>query len=125
MKKRRFIKTTTALVVGAAVSPMAACKSEAKKAFDSMAEQSTEASTQFELPALNYAFDALAPNIDAKTMEIHHDKHHAGYVRKFNTALEGSTHAGKSLEDILAGIGPDDTGLRNNGGGHYNHSLFW
>lgn len=124
MKKRKFIKATSTLVVGTALAPMVACKSEAKKATD-VASKVIAKGGSFELPALSFPLDALAPNIDAKTMEIHHGKHHAGYVRKFNAALEGSSHAGKSLEDILAAIGPEDTGLRNNGGGHYNHSLFW
>lgn len=124
MKKRTFIKATSALVVGAAVSPMAACKAEMKEGKND-ASQSEATTSTFSLPDLPYAFDALAPNIDAMTMEIHHGKHHAGYVRKFNDALKGSTYTGKSLEDILAAIGPEDTGLRNNGGGHFNHSLFW
>lgn len=128
MKKRKFIKTASTLVVGAAVSPIMACKAELKDARNAAKDSLKEAVTQganFELPALLYSFDALAPNIDARTMEIHHGKHHAGYVRKFNAALDGSSMAGKSIEDILADIGPDDSGLRNNGGGHYNHSLFW
>jgi len=78
----------------------------------------------FSLPDLPYAHDALEPVIDAKTMEIHHGKHHAGYVSKLNAAIEGTDLAGKSIEDILTGAslsGP----VRNNGGGHYNHSLFW
>ncbi len=83
-----------------------------------------------ELPALPYAFDALEPHIDARTMEIHHDKHHAGYVSKLNAALEGHGDlAGKSVEDLLRGIQqvPDSirTAVRNNGGGHANHTLFW
>ena len=125
MKKRTFIKTTSALVVGAAVSPMAACKAELKEAAKEATKSSVAVSDAFTLPELPYAFDALSPNIDAMTMEIHHGKHHAGYVRKFNAALEGTSFQGKSLEEILSTIGPDDTGLRNNGGGHYNHSLFW
>lgn len=128
MKKRNFIKTSSAIIVAAAVSPMMACK-EALKETKNSAEDSAKSAVQgtpaFELPKLAFAFDALAPNIDAKTMEIHHGKHHAGYVRKFNAALEGNALAGKSIEDILASIGPDEAGLRNNGGGHYNHSLFW
>ncbi len=80
----------------------------------------------FTLPDLPYAFDALEPAIDARTMEIHHDKHHAGYVSKLNAAVEGSDLASKSIEDICK-IGVDKlaAGVRNNGGGHYNHSLFW
>ena len=84
----------------------------------------------FELPPLPYAKDALEPNIDAMTMEIHHDKHHAGYVSKLNAALEGHADLqGKSLEELLGSINslPESirTAVRNNGGGHANHSLFW
>ncbi|MCB0734860.1 MAG: superoxide dismutase [Flavobacteriales bacterium] len=78
----------------------------------------------FELPALPYAHNALEPNIDARTMEIHHGKHHAGYVAKLNAAVEGTDMEGKSLEDLLRNH-HDNGAVRNNGGGHYNHSLFW
>lgn len=78
----------------------------------------------FELPKLPYAFDALEPHIDAKTMEIHHGKHHGGYVKKLNGAVEGTEMEGKSLEDLLKNHS-DVTAVRNNGGGHWNHSLFW
>tara|TARA_Y100000389_G_C17289140_1_gene427078 strand:- start:202 stop:795 length:594 start_codon:yes stop_codon:yes gene_type:complete len=77
----------------------------------------------FELPQLPYAYDALEPHIDAGTMEIHHCKHHAGYTAKLNAAIEGSDLAHKSIEDILDGeLSP---AVRNNGGGYYNHCLFW
>lgn len=79
----------------------------------------------FTLPDLPYAHDALEPHIDARTMEIHHGKHHAGYTSKLNAALEGSDLAGHSIEDILAKAGSAGAGVRNNGGGFYNHSLFW
>ena len=79
----------------------------------------------FELPSLPYAFDALAPHIDAKTMEIHHGKHHAGYVAKLNGAVEGTDAAGKSLDELMKSVSKLSTAVRNNGGGHYNHSLFW
>lgn len=79
----------------------------------------------FELPNLPYAHDALEPHIDAKTMEIHHGKHHAGYTTKLNGAIEGTDLAGKSIEDILASVGSASGAVRNNGGGYYNHCLFW
>ena len=79
----------------------------------------------FNLPDLPYAFDALEPHIDARTMEIHHDKHHAGYTKKLNAALEGSDLKDKGIEDILKQAGSAGAGVRNNGGGFYNHSLFW
>jgi Fe-Mn family superoxide dismutase len=78
----------------------------------------------FELPKLPYAHNALEPNIDVQTMEIHHGKHHQGYTTKLNAAIEGSDLAGKSIEEILV-AGFDNPAVRNNGGGFYNHSLFW
>lgn len=78
----------------------------------------------FELPALPYDANALEPHIDTKTMEIHHGKHHAGYVAKLNAAIEGTDLEGKSIEDLCTNH-HDNTAVRNNGGGHYNHSLFW
>ena len=79
----------------------------------------------FELPKLGYAYDALEPNIDAKTMEIHHTKHHNGYTTKLNGAVAGSDLEGKSIEDVLANLDMSNGAVRNNGGGFYNHSLFW
>lgn len=79
----------------------------------------------FELPALPYASDALEPNIDKATMEIHHGKHHQAYVDNLNKAIAGTDAEGKSLEEILANISSYAPAVRNNGGGHYNHSLFW
>ncbi len=83
----------------------------------------------FSVPPLAYSFDALEPHIDAKTMEIHHDKHHQAYVDKANAALEGTPLADTAVEDILRDLSqvPEDkrTAVRNNGGGHYNHTLFW
>lgn len=79
----------------------------------------------FELPKLNYAFDALEPHIDARTMEIHHGKHHAGYTSKLNAAIEGSDLAGKTIENILSNLDKSNKAVRNNGGGYFNHRLFW
>ena len=79
----------------------------------------------FELPKLNYAHDALEPHIDAKTMEIHHGKHHAGYTSKLNAAVEGTDLEGKSIEEILQNLDLSNGAVRNNGGGFYNHRLFW
>lgn len=78
----------------------------------------------FELPDLPYAYDALEPNIDARTMEIHHGKHHAGYTNNLNNAIAGTDLEGKSIEEILV-AGFDNAAVRNNGGGFYNHDLFW
>jgi superoxide dismutase, Fe-Mn family len=79
----------------------------------------------FELPALPYASDALEPYIDKTTMEIHHGKHHNAYVTNLNTAIAGTDLENKSLEEILKNISKSAPAVRNNGGGHYNHSLFW
>ncbi|MEO9485718.1 MAG: superoxide dismutase [Ekhidna sp.] len=78
----------------------------------------------FELPNLPYAHDALEPHIDAKTMEIHHGKHHAAYVSKVNAAIDGTDMDGKSIEDLCKNHS-DNGAVRNNGGGHFNHTLFW
>ena len=78
----------------------------------------------FELPQLGYAHDALEPHFDARTMEIHHGKHHAGYTSKLNAAVEGTDMEGKSIEELLANHS-DNAAIRNNGGGYYNHCLFW
>jgi Fe-Mn family superoxide dismutase len=79
----------------------------------------------FELPALPYATNALEPHIDTKTMEIHHGKHHNAYVSKLIGAVEGTDAEGKSLGELMAGVGKLSPAVRNNGGGHFNHSLFW
>ncbi len=79
----------------------------------------------FKLPELGYAYDALEPNIDAKTMEIHHTKHHQGYTNNLNNAILGTDLEGKSIEEILSNLDLENAAVRNNGGGFYNHSLFW
>src|SRR5271166_2662730 len=83
----------------------------------------------YSVPALPYAYDALEPHIDKMTMEVHHDKHHQAYVDKANAALEGTALAGTSIEEVLGDLSavPEDKrgAVRNNGGGHYNHTLFW
>ncbi|WP_313808454.1 superoxide dismutase [Flavobacterium sp.] len=79
----------------------------------------------FELPKLPYAYDALEPHIDARTMEIHHSKHHNAYVTNLNAAIAGTDLDGKSIEDLMTGLDMNNMAVRNNGGGHYNHTLFW
>lgn len=79
----------------------------------------------FELPALPYAVDALEPHIDARTMEIHHGKHHNAYVTNLNNAVAGTDAEGKSIEELMSSISSLPPAVRNNGGGHFNHSLFW
>ncbi len=82
-------------------------------------------SMAFELPKLDYAYNALEPYIDARTMEIHYTKHHAAYINNLNNALAGTGMEGKKIEEILATISTLPVAIRNNGGGHFNHSLFW
>ena len=79
----------------------------------------------FELQKLPYTFDALEPYIDAQTMEIHHDKHHAAYTNNLNAAIQGTALDGQTIEQILANISAHSVAIRNNGGGFYNHNLFW
>lgn len=124
MKKRTFVKATSFLVAGTALAPIVqSCKTEKKE--DQTMSSSDSPSGSFVLPPLEFEFDALAPNIDAMTMQIHHGKHHAGYVRKLNAALEGSQLSGLGLGEMMSQLKADDTAIRNNGGGHFNHSLFW
>lgn len=79
----------------------------------------------FELAPLPYAYNALEPHIDAKTMEIHHSKHHQAYINNLNNAIKGTELEGKSLEEIIANISKHSMAVRNNGGGHWNHTFFW
>ena len=79
----------------------------------------------FTLPPLPYAYDALEPHIDEQTMKIHHDKHHQAYVDNLNKAIAGTEHENKSLEELVAGAGKISPAVRNNGGGHWNHTFFW
>jgi Fe-Mn family superoxide dismutase len=79
----------------------------------------------FELPSLPYEFAALEPHIDARTMEIHHGKHHQAYVNNLNNAVKGNAGEGKTLEELIANVSKYSMAVRNNGGGHWNHSLFW
>lgn len=79
----------------------------------------------FTLPDLPYEFAALEPHVDARTMEIHHGKHHAAYVNNLNAAIQGTAHEGKSLDELLGMVSQLPAAVRNNGGGHWNHSMFW
>jgi superoxide dismutase, Fe-Mn family len=119
MTRRQALKTT---VVAAATLTLPTLRTPAA--------QPAAAPGPFNLPALPYAVDALEPHIDARTMEIHHGRHHAGYVNNLNNALKAHPDLQqKSLEELLKGLGdlPESiqTAVRNNGGGHYNHDLFW
>ena len=79
----------------------------------------------FELPSLPYAYDALEPHIDARTMEIHHTKHHNAYTTNLNAAIAGTDMEGKTIENILINLDKSNAAVRSNGGGYYNHNLFW
>ena len=124
MDKRTFLKITGAAGAGLVLAPWAGCAT-------STSEQGSKGSgvygaDSFALPALGFGTAALAPAIDQRTMEIHHGKHHAGYVRKLNAAAEGRAIVGDgSLESLLRQVAPEDAALRNNGGGHFNHTLYW
>jgi Fe-Mn family superoxide dismutase len=125
MKKRTFLKMTGIFGAGVVVAPFMAC-SDATPPVTPAATEPAPNPPVFALPELGFAFNALEPRIDAMTMEIHHGKHHAGYVKNLNAALEGSTtYNDMTLEAILAQLGEDDTAIRNNAGGHFNHSMYW
>ncbi len=118
MHRRKFILSLAALPVIAS----------ANKVYSSFNKNNNERKTimgKFELPALPYAYDALEPYIDKMTMEIHYTKHHNAYVTNLNKAVDGTELAGKSLEELLKNISKLPAAVRNNGGGHFNHSFFW
>jgi len=132
MEKRTFLKTGLFLGIAAATSSfLEACKTAAKgdkpAPMPVIPEPKIRRSGPFTLPALGYSFDALEPNIDKMTMEIHHDKHHNGYVTNLNDAVKDTVYVDYELEDILARISPSDADkkIRNNAGGHWNHAFFW
>ncbi len=128
MKKREFIKTSMVLGAGALfsaplVSSCANTNGKEKGAFAaSLIPVGEEGFKQKELP---YSFDALEPYIDTQTMELHFGKHHAGYTRKFNAALKADGITSTDIKEIFANVSSYSPGVRNNGGGYYNHSLYW
>lgn len=132
MDKRKFLKLSGALAAGAVFVPtLTFCgggESAKKKEEEELSTEEMAKAMVFELPALPYAYNALEPYIDERTMTIHHDKHHAGYTRKLNAALEGNTaFAGMDILTIfktLDGSEAQDS-VRNNAGGYYNHDMFW
>lgn len=127
MNKREFLKTSMVLGAGALMSAplVSSCATGSAKAgalIPSLIPMGEEGFEQKDLP---YAFDALEPYIDAQTMELHYGKHHAGYTRKFNAALAEAGISGEKIEDIFGRVSELSAGIRNNGGGYYNHALFW
>lgn len=121
MNRRKFIYSA------AAIGATAVIESYAKSIINLSNNNNRSKITmgKFELPALPYAYDALEPYIDKMTMEIHHTKHHNAYVTNLNKAIEGTEMESKSLDDLMANISKYPVAVRNNGGGHWNHSLFW
>jgi len=134
MDKRKFLKVSGIVGAGVVMSPLMSCgdvsapKSDSGQSEDSggAAVKSTSNIMEFKQANLGYDYGALEPYIDAQTMEIHFSKHHAGYVRKLNKALSSANDFKvNGINDLLKKVNADQTGIRNNGGGHYNHSLFW
>jgi Fe-Mn family superoxide dismutase len=126
MKKRAFIKKTALAATGMSIAPsviLSACREKPKEAAGATVPGSA-AQERFELPEIPYGYNAFPDTIDAMTMEIHHSKHHQGYTNKLNAALAEAGIAGKSIEEILS-MENLPTAIRNNGGGYYNHSLYW
>jgi superoxide dismutase, Fe-Mn family len=121
MKRSKFLLSIAAIPIAAGFNPISNSLNE----IINNNERSKKIMSKFELPALPYSYDALEPYIDKLTMEIHHDKHHAAYVANFNKAVEGTAAEGKTFDEIFKDISKYTMGVRNNGGGVYNHSMFW
>ena len=129
MDKRKFLKTTALFSSGTAIAPsliLSACKTNEKEAKEPLesAGKASLAAPVFVLPELPYAYDAFTDTVDAMTMEIHYSKHHQGYVNKLNKAVAEEGITTSSIDDILKN-GELSNAVRNNGGGHYNHTQFW
>jgi Fe-Mn family superoxide dismutase len=120
MKKREFLKTSLLMGAGAAIAP--SVFKNKLYASETLASKATGEFLQVPLP---YSFNALEPNIDAQTMEIHYSKHHAAYTKKFNDSVKEEKLEGLGIEEIFAGVDKYSGSVRNNGGGYYNHNFFW
>ena len=121
MDKRTFLKNSAILGIGGTI---AAIVPGTLKAADRMVPHS-KGKDLYKLPGLDYAYDALEPHIDAMTMEVHHSKHHAGYTRKFNDSVKEAGLAETGIVDMFRQVSKHPAGIRNNGGGYFNHKLFW
>jgi len=121
MNKREFLKKSALLTLGGAAITTLPINAMKPKIIKRGRKQGEE----YLLPELEYAFDALEPNIDAMTVEIHHDKHHAAYTKNFNAAIQEAGIADMKIKDIFANVSKYPIGVRNNGGGYYNHKLYW
>lgn len=122
MTRKEFLQTSAAAAAGALLVPQTVFGQATENA---PIQEISALASPFVLAPLPYAFKALEPAIDAQTMEIHHDKHHAAYITNLNTALANSPLRDKRLGEILAAVSAQDTAIRNHAGGHWNHSLFW
>ena len=122
MNKRTFLKTSALATAAALVNPF---KLISNTLTPDLGAAEPFVPGNFELPALPYAPDALEPHIDKMTMEIHHGRHHNAYVSNLNKGVDGTAYANMNIEQILEAVKSGDAAVRNNGGGHYNHTLFW
>jgi len=130
MNKRDFLKNSLAFGAGTIIAtPLLSAftsADQAKKLSGSaLIGSGKTAASEFTQPKLDYAFDALEPYVDAQTMELHYGKHHAGYTKKFNAALQAEGISANNIEEIFAKVSSYGSGVRNNGGGYYNHNLYW
>jgi len=127
MNKRDFIKTSMVVGAGALLSAplISSCATGNGKSNALLLSLVPYGAAGFEQQALKYAFDALAPNVDAQTMELHYGKHHAGYTKKFNAALTDANVETTDIHEIFAHVSSYPAGVRNNGGGYFNHALYW
>lgn len=121
MNRKKFISAIGIISIASGVSKLEGITNK----INNQINRSENTMSKFELPTLRYAYNALEPYIDARTMEIHHGKHHAAYVTNLNKAVEGTENEGKSFEELFANISKLPTAVRNNGGGVYNHNLYW
>jgi len=127
MNKREFLKTSAILGAGTLIAPSVAssCMNSSAANGATASLVATNAEGRFAQPELGYAFDALEPHIDAMTMEVHYGKHHAGYTRKFNNALEHADLHSTDIYKLFSSVSSHGNGVRNNGGGYFNHNLYW
>jgi Fe-Mn family superoxide dismutase len=127
MNKREFLKSTAIIGAGTLVAPTIAssCMTSNAQAGATASLVALNDEGKFVQPELGYAFDALEPHVDAMTMEVHYGKHHAGYTRKFNAALEHADFHSTDIYKLFAGVSSHGSGIRNNGGGYFNHNLYW
>jgi Fe-Mn family superoxide dismutase len=127
MKKREFLKTSAILGAGTLIAPSitTSCMNSAAQSGATASLVAMDEEGKFAQPELDYAFNALEPHVDAMTMEVHYGKHHAGYTRKFNAALENADFHSTDIYSLFDTVSTHGSGIRNNGGGYFNHNLYW